>query len=1215
MTVQLPATGERFLPDSMSGDITLEHQHRYYAALDLARGLDVLDVAAGEGYGSALLAGVARSVVGVDIDANAVAFAERKYASSTLNLRFAAGSCTALPLADASVDLVVSFETIEHHDEHEAMLAEIRRVLRPGGVLVISSPDRHEYSDLPGYKNPFHVKELYRQEFAALLAQSFRAHRLYGQRVRQASLLFALDATPGQHNDIVNYLSTPGAGAVERESGTIAPRYLIAVASDAPVLPALAVGTFAAHDSETATARLTESLEAWRKRAENTARELEHAQASSRAASADAARLRTEIEDWRKHASNLQTHADAQDITLHEVAARHGLQLKEAHDLGLKDADERVAKAVEPLEAQLATLRDAIADRDAQFQAVVRSASWRVTRPLRVGRRIGARLKALRPARPLAEEGPRGPVVTEDFDETYYVRRYADVARAGGNPYQHYLMFGRVEGRSGRPPKLHLRETKDASRAILEGAAPASATHGAPKRGTVLVVSHEATRTGAPVLAWNICRELREHYHVVALLLGKGGLVEAFDEVCDAVAGPYLPAERDPLALSAVIDELCRRYAFDFAIVNSIASRAVLEPLAERFVPTALLMHEFFRFHCSADELVDAFAWAGQVVFSATIVRDSADIERTHPAILRSHVLPQGKSQIPADPARENSGSGGTPADAAARIDKLQKKILGARTKKPFIVLGAGTIEYRKGVDLFVATAAEIRRIAPDADILMVWIGGVVPGYKQYADFVATQVEQADLSDRVEFVGETPDLEALYRFADLCFISSRLDPLPNIALDAVAAGLPVLSFERATGVAENFIGDPQLEQCVLPFLNVEEAARRVVALYHAPELRRAVCEHALQLAERRFNMTRYVETLIGMSKQGKQATAQEERDVEALLAGEDFAEWFFLPPGSLTSRADAIRKFVKAAQGGIFARKPAPGFYPHRYVERHDLGPEQINPLVHYVTAGKPAGEWQEPLIDVSKPRPVHTDALRIAVHIHAFYPELLADIISRLAASRLKADLFVSVPSQEIATDCRRQLAGYRFGSVVLRVVPNRGRDIGPFVTEFAADLTRYDLVGHFHTKKSVHVEASSDLVRNWVNHVMETLLGGAHPAAETIVSAFADDPALGMVFADDPHMIGWDKNLPFAKPLAEKLGLAKLPEQFFSFPVGTMFWARPAALAPLFALGLDWDDYPPEPLPIDGSMLHALERLLPSVVELAGLTRRVSFLPGVTR
>ena len=138
---------------------------------------------------------------------------------------------------------------------------------------------------------------------------------------------------------------------------------------------------------------------------------------------------------------------------------------------------------------------------------------------------------------------------------------------------------------------------------------------------------------------------------------------------------------------------------------------------------------------------------------------------------------------------------------------------------------------------------------------------------------------------------------------------------------------------------------------------------------------------------------------------------------------------------------------------------------------------------------------------------------------------------------------------------------------------------------------------------------------VRNWVNHLMETLLGAQHRAAEAILSAFANDPKLGLVFADDPHLIGWDKNLAFARPLAQRLRLDRLPEQFFSFPVGTMFWARPAALKALLESGLQWDDYPSEPLPIDGSMLHALERLLPTVVEHAGFRRRVAYAVGITR
>ena len=129
-------TGERFLPE-ISGDIEIEHMHRYIYALSHADGKMVLDIASGEGYGSALLAGRAKSVIGVDVDESTIAQAKQKYQAP--NLEFRSGTCSKIPLTDASVDLVVSFETIEHHDEHQQMLAELKRVLKPGGLAIISS--------------------------------------------------------------------------------------------------------------------------------------------------------------------------------------------------------------------------------------------------------------------------------------------------------------------------------------------------------------------------------------------------------------------------------------------------------------------------------------------------------------------------------------------------------------------------------------------------------------------------------------------------------------------------------------------------------------------------------------------------------------------------------------------------------------------------------------------------------------------------------------------------------------------------------------------------------------------------------------------------------------------------------------------------------------------------------------------------------------------
>ena len=142
---ELPWTRERLVP-TLAGGIACEHLHRYAIAREVVAGRDVLDIACGEGYGSALLAQSAKSVVGVDVDPNAVAHAASKYGGG--NARFLHGECVAIPAGEASVDVVVSFETIEHISEHEVFLSEIRRVLRPGGLVIISTPERENYGDI-----------------------------------------------------------------------------------------------------------------------------------------------------------------------------------------------------------------------------------------------------------------------------------------------------------------------------------------------------------------------------------------------------------------------------------------------------------------------------------------------------------------------------------------------------------------------------------------------------------------------------------------------------------------------------------------------------------------------------------------------------------------------------------------------------------------------------------------------------------------------------------------------------------------------------------------------------------------------------------------------------------------------------------------------------------------------------------------------------------
>ena len=168
---------ERIDPDTTEPGILALHLKRYDFALPYCDQADVLDAACGAGYGAAHLAARARSVVGVDRSEETIGRAGRRYALP--NVTFRTGDVERLADPDASYDVICSFETIEHVDDPEQVLAEFARVLRAGGTLLISTPNAPSTTHTPA--NPFHRIEWSASDFAALLERFFGSVELYGQ--------------------------------------------------------------------------------------------------------------------------------------------------------------------------------------------------------------------------------------------------------------------------------------------------------------------------------------------------------------------------------------------------------------------------------------------------------------------------------------------------------------------------------------------------------------------------------------------------------------------------------------------------------------------------------------------------------------------------------------------------------------------------------------------------------------------------------------------------------------------------------------------------------------------------------------------------------------------------------------------------------------------------------------------------------------------------
>jgi len=394
-------------------------------------------------------------------------------------------------------------------------------------------------------------------------------------------------------------------------------------------------------------------------------------------------------------------------------------------------------------------------------------------------------------------------------------------------------------------------------------------------------------------------------------------------------------------------------------------------------------------------------------------------------------------------------------------------------------------------------------------------------------------------------------------------------------------------------------------------------------------LRLAIGRAGRNLASTTFDMDSYVDRLDQIGREAERLMQQFRDDFEAIRTDSDFDMFMSLEPYTTeTTRDAAIRRFL--ARAGALAtstqpaanfifRRPSAGFHPQIYVHENakNYDAKTVNPLAHFIRAGKPPGPWRH---DVIRPFTPDTDAaptggkaVSAAIHGHFYYPELLADFLDKLAVNDRRCDLLLSTDDETKAQELRRTAAGYTRGGVVIRIVPNRGRDIGAFLTGFADLISNYDVIGHVHSKRTLFI-GDATVGESWREFLWQNLIGGIFPMMDQVLDRFAADPGLGLVFPEDPHLNDWDQNRAIAEELAARMGVTEPLPQFFDFPLGTMFWARPPALDPFMRLKLQWGDYPAEPLPPDGTMLHALERLLPFAARRDGYRYATTYVPALT-
>lgn len=314
---------------------------------------------------------------------------------------------------------------------------------------------------------------------------------------------------------------------------------------------------------------------------------------------------------------------------------------------------------------------------------------------------------------------------------------------------------------------------------------------------------------------------------------------------------------------------------------------------------------------------------------------------------------------------------------------------------------------------------------------------------------------------------------------------------------------------------------------------------------------------------------------------------------------------------AFTSELDAFKDYLHKSR--FSPVNPSTNFDSETYLRCNiDVFHAQISPLFHYLISGKKEGRtysnavhrWQ-PKPDINPARHLTKSAAKqkIAICLHIYYEDYIERFADALNTFPTQVDLFITLASESFRSHAQTIFSKIKsVNKVSIKTVPNRGRNFGPLLVEFAQDLLKYDLFCHLHSKKSLY---SGREQTQWADYLSEYLLNDCS-VVKAVLNAFADNPSFGVYYPTTFWMMpSWVNHVTMNKSYMREWQATLRFEDyddFLSYPAGGMFWARPKALIDILKKEYSYNDFPSEPLPNDGSMLHALERVIGPVCEKNG-------------
>lgn len=730
-----------------------------------------------------------------------------------------------------------------------------------------------------------------------------------------------------------------------------------------------------------------------------------------------------------------------------------------------------------------------------------------------------------------------------------YRDMYPDVAANGVDPWHHYLLNSKKEGRS---------------RCSMEGSMSYEGRIKAiGSKGNILLVGHDASRSGAPVLTLNILKSLKDAYNVYAMCLGDGELLGDFinNSCCTFTVEPKY--RFNPVFLGKFFERNLKKYSFSFVIVNSAAAASFLKVSFDNDIPSVLLVHEFSYY--LQKNAYESILMADNIVFSAEIVRKSY-LDQFGTLPYSTSIVPQGDPKVLTD------------ISAIDRSEEVWKNLIKDRSKKYRIVAGLGVCEYRKGTDQFLLAASEI--LKKRDDVFFVWIGDATNVEPILQSVISYETDNFSLRNNFAFIPKLKGLNDVLPYLDLVLLTSRLDPLPNVIISSMRNGIPFVSFDRVSGICDMLKKHDLGDRCLSRYMDCYGMAEKASALLDDQELYSKVSSALLEVYNQEFSFDEYIKSLLAEVRTAEKNHAALLKQAAAAV----HKKFLYMDTSSISGAKSGLQSVLNCRI------KPYPGFLP--------VADSCARTVKDFSLIDNGGCNYESMNSLEMKSGSVTSSA---AVHIHAYYMDELSAIISRIKLNKCCNNVTFLVSTTQKNLKSAEELLSESCLKCVVRAAENKGRDFGPFFTLFNDCISSFQIVGHLHTKKSIGIDRQT--VETWKDSMLSNLLG--YEDKNTSIGmldrnlAYMDShPDVGLLFPDDPNVCGWNLNRDAAEKLIRRIGLdipGLTAVSQFIFPVGSMFLARYEAIRNLFSL--TGDDFPPEPVPYDGTVLHAIERVLPFV------------------